>query len=147
MIAAGVIGGLYVLCAIILSVGVREKRGEAWGMPWECLLAEPLASRSRSLPWRRGAAGASAGYLGPGEGAAGGQCQQGMLQRSPEDLALCTATDKPYLCSWGWLRLLVSVRASQGEVMSKVQCLLSFLPSAFSSAYPMQVTQTILTSP
>lgn len=33
MIAAGVIGGLYVLCAIILSVGVREKRGEAWGMP------------------------------------------------------------------------------------------------------------------
>lgn len=29
MIAAGVIGGLYILCAVILSVGVREKRGEA----------------------------------------------------------------------------------------------------------------------
>jgi len=28
MVAAGVIGGLYILCAVILSVGVREKRGE-----------------------------------------------------------------------------------------------------------------------
>ena len=32
MIAAGVIGGLYILCAVILSVGVREKRGEAGDM-------------------------------------------------------------------------------------------------------------------
>lgn len=32
MIAAGVIGGLYILCAVILSVGVREKRGEASDM-------------------------------------------------------------------------------------------------------------------
>lgn len=28
MIAAGVIGGLYILCALILLLGVRERRGE-----------------------------------------------------------------------------------------------------------------------
>lgn len=35
MIAAGVIGGLYILCALILLAGVREKRGEA-GEGLEC---------------------------------------------------------------------------------------------------------------
>lgn len=29
MIAAGVIGGLYILCALILLLGVKERRGEA----------------------------------------------------------------------------------------------------------------------
>lgn len=29
MIAAGVIGGLYILCAFILVLGVKERRGEA----------------------------------------------------------------------------------------------------------------------
>lgn len=42
MVAAGVIGGLYILCAVILSVGVREKRGETergcdvWGSWRSC---------------------------------------------------------------------------------------------------------------
>lgn len=35
MIAAGVIGGLYILCALILLAGVKEKRGEA-GEGLEC---------------------------------------------------------------------------------------------------------------
>lgn len=35
MIAAGVIVGLYVLCAVILVLGVKEKRGEA-GMLGSC---------------------------------------------------------------------------------------------------------------
>lgn len=42
MIAAGVIGGLYILCAIILSVGVREKRGEASDVMGYCGVTETL---------------------------------------------------------------------------------------------------------
>lgn len=38
MIAAGVIGGLYILCALILLLGVRERRGEA-GMLRDCGIA------------------------------------------------------------------------------------------------------------
>lgn len=49
MIAAGVIGGLYILCALILLVGVREKRGEA-GEGLECSgLVKTLLFLSRSL--------------------------------------------------------------------------------------------------
>lgn len=48
---------------------------------------------------------------------------QGMLQHSPEDLALCSALSEinVILHSFGWPRLLVPARASRGEVISKVQ--------------------------
>ena len=54
MIAAGVIGGLYMLCALILLLGVREKRGEA-GEGLECsglvetLLFLPLQEPGRAV--------------------------------------------------------------------------------------------------
>ncbi|NXU40974.1 NLS1 protein, partial [Drymodes brunneopygia] len=66
MIAAGVIGGLYLLCALILVLGVKEKRGEP-GQGLGCsgivevLLFRPLQELLAPHLWvspRRGAGGA-----------------------------------------------------------------------------------------
>lgn len=101
MIAAGVIGGLYILCALILLVGVREKRGEA-GEGLECsglvemLLFLPLQEPGRALgpssmgvkPPRRGAGRAELWVWG---GAAEGQearAPLGSVGHGHEDLAL-----------------------------------------------------------
>lgn len=107
MVAAGVIGGLYILCAVILSVGVREKRGEAAGVRGGTGLLEEGCCTD---PAREAKPGAShPGSLGPRGGdrqrwglpgdlgrlcrvaalRAGAQSIPGVLQHGPEDLALC----------------------------------------------------------
>lgn len=108
MVAAGVIGGLYILCAVILSVGVREKRGEAAGVRGGTGVLEEGCCTDPAGEAKSEAS--HSGSLGPGGGGdrqrwglpgdlgrlcrvaalrAGAQSIPGMLQHGPEDLALC----------------------------------------------------------
>lgn len=76
MVAAGVIGGLYILCAVILSVGVREKRGEATGVRGGTGLLEEGVCTNPAGEAKPGAS--HSGSLGPRGGGTGsaGVCQE-----------------------------------------------------------------------
>lgn len=118
MIAAGVIGGLYILCAVVLSVGVREKRGEAgdalrcsallrtrWLLPG-APLAPLVVPRSWLEPWGIRAGGAEVWVWGLGKALQEPEHPQGTLQHSHEDLALCSAPSEINIImhSSAWLR-------------------------------------------
>lgn len=97
MVAAGVIGGLYILCAVILSVGVREKRGETRGCDALGLLEE-LWPHLRVLPPKEG--------LRSWDGFTEWQC---CGQKDAASSAHLTALLEMFIsCGFGWLSLCAS---------------------------------------
>lgn len=144
MVAAGVIGGLYILCAIILSVGVREKRGEAAGVRGgtglleEGCCTDPAgeAKSGASHPGSLGPGGGGQAVLGsarsPGEalqsGSAAGRSTEHprRVAARPRGLSSVCWQIKLISHSFSWPRSLVPAGASPSEVGSKVQ---NFVPA------------------
>lgn len=99
MIAAGVIGGLYILCALILVLGVKERRGEA-GMLSCC----SFFSRSFFFPL---ICGEGQVELSSGAGE--------VLHKGRRPGHLWGLLDNLYLIHFfGWPRLPMPARASRG---------------------------------
>lgn len=165
MVAAGVIGALYILCAVILSVGVREKRGEAGGVRRCTGLLEEGCCTNPASEAEPGASGAShPGSLGPGGGGGTGSAEvwagdlgkalqsssaAGRSSEHPQRVpaqprglsSLCWQINI-ILHSFSWPRSLVPTGASLSEVVSKVRnVVLPCLCSAPGAACPGQISR------